>query len=117
MGSIAPYRDGGIFASNPALIRDPLPDNATRLPQMSAPMGQSAHMNNFLDCIRTRQQPICNANVGHRSCSVCHLGNIAIRTGVPLRWNPQEERFVGENAEQGNRHLSRPYRQGYELPT
>ena len=101
---------GGIFASDPALISNPLPQTATRL-QVTG-----NHMNNFLECIRTRQLPICNANVGHRSCSVCHLGNIAIRLGQPLRWSPQDERFIGDNAEEGNRHLSRPYRDPYRLP-
>src|SRR5262249_7193866 len=66
---------GGIFASAPAIISDPLGANAVRLGT------SNNHMNNFIDCVRSRQLPIANANVGHRSCSVCHLGNIAIRTG------------------------------------
>ncbi len=101
---------GGIFASAPALISDPLPQNAARLPVLNN------HMNNFLECIRTRELPIANAQVGHRSCSVCHLGNIALRVGLPLRWNPQDERFIGDNAEAANTHLTRPYREGYRLP-
>ena len=94
--------DGNAQTSN--LIREPLPSNATRL-QVS-----TNHMGNFVECVRTRQQPICNPTVGHRSVSVCHLGNIAIRTGLDLRWDPQAERFVGANASQANSHLSRPMR-------
>jgi hypothetical protein len=48
---------------------------------------------------------------------VCHLGVIATRSGLNLRWDPREERFTGANAEEGNRMLSRPYRDNYRLPT
>jgi predicted dehydrogenase len=93
------------------LITEPLPQNATRLP-----VSQN-HMGNFIQCFRSRQQPICNPVIGHRSVTVCHLGNIAVRffPGQTLHWDPQEERFTGERAQQANTHLSRPRRQGYEL--
>ena len=51
------------------------------------------HMGNFFDCIRSRKPPICDAEIGHRSVSVCHLGNIAMRLGRKLQWNPQTEQF------------------------
>jgi hypothetical protein len=85
-------------------LTQPLPGGATRLPVADSQMG------NFLDCVRSRRQPICNVNVGHRSASVCHLGNIAIRTGRSLRWDPAQERFTGDNADEGNRMLSREMR-------
>ena len=74
-------------------------------------------MGNFIDCCRTGRLPICNVGVGHRSASVCHLGNIATRflPGLTLRWNPQEERFIGEYAAAANTHLSRPYRAPWRL--
>jgi hypothetical protein len=70
-------------------------------------------MGNFIACVRAggRQQPICNVNVGHRSVSVCHVGNIAIRTGLRLHWDPAQERFTGDNADRGNAMLTRPYRE------
>ncbi|HYT87468.1 MAG TPA: hypothetical protein VEL76_02010, partial [Gemmataceae bacterium] len=86
------------------LINEPLPAGAVRLGTATN------HMANFLDCVRSRQQPVCNPVVGHRSCSVCHLGNIAIRTGRRLTWNPSEERFTGEHAADGNRMLAREMR-------
>jgi predicted dehydrogenase len=86
------------------LITDALPAGATRL-EVS-----NDHMRNFIECVRSRRQPICNATVGHRSVTVCHLGNIAIRSGLRLRWDPEQQRFTGENAEAGNRWLSRPMR-------
>jgi hypothetical protein len=39
------------------------------------------HHQNWLECIKTRKLPICDVAIGHRSATVCHLGNIAIRTG------------------------------------
>ncbi|MCS7045851.1 MAG: Gfo/Idh/MocA family oxidoreductase, partial [Gemmataceae bacterium] len=100
-----------IIASDRALIDEPLPQNAIRLGS------GTSHMANFLECVRSRRQPVSNATVGHRSCTVCHLGNIAIRffPNQLLTWNPQEERFTGERSEEANRHLSRPRREGYEL--
>jgi predicted dehydrogenase len=86
------------------LLNDPLPANATRL-EVS-----NNHMGNFIQCVRSRRQPICNVNVGHRSVTVCHLGNIAIRSGLRLHWDPEQERFVGENSELANRWLSRERR-------
>ncbi|MCI0639902.1 MAG: Gfo/Idh/MocA family oxidoreductase [Gemmataceae bacterium] len=95
------------------ILTEPLAQNATRL-EVSA-----NHMGNFMQGVRNRRQPICHVGVGHRSCSVCHLGNIATRffTGQRLTWNPQEERFTGDRAEEANRHLGRPYREPWRLTT
>lgn len=101
---------GSISASNRNLLDETLPAGATRL-EVSA-----NHMANFLDCVRSRRQPICHVGVGHRSVSVCHLGNIAIRTGRRLRWDPREERFTGEHADEANLMLERPRRDPYRLP-
>jgi hypothetical protein len=98
------------------LINEPLAEGATRLPRPPQVQG-SRHMANFLECMRSRQQPICNVNVGHRSVSVCHLGNIALRyfPGQTLRWNPQEQQFTGDNATVANSYLDRPYRAPWRL--
>ncbi len=98
-------------AKSSKLITEPLPANAVRL-EVS-----TNHMGNFIDCVRSRKQPVCHPGVGHRSVSVCHLGNIAVRffPNQTLRWNPQEECFVGERAEAANRHLSRPFRAPWKL--
>jgi hypothetical protein len=102
---------GMIRGSAAALVNEALPQNATRL-EVS-----TNHMGNFIDCVRNRRQPICNVNVGHRSVTVCHLGNIAIRLGRgqdrPLRWDPRAERFVDDD--EANRMLGRPYRAPWRL--
>ena len=69
-------------------------------------------MANFLQAVRDRsRQPICHAEVGHRSVSVCHLGTVALRSGLRLHWDTQHEQFVGENAGEANRWLRRDMRE------
>jgi hypothetical protein len=72
-------------------------------------------MGNFIDCLRSRRQPICHVGVGHRSVTVCHIGNIAIRLGGDqrIRWNPETERFVDNDA--ANRMLAREWRAPWRL--
>jgi predicted dehydrogenase len=90
---------GKIEASDPELLRQPLPATAERL------YASNDHMGNFFDCVRTRKPPICAAGVGHRSATVCHLGVIAMRLGRPLKWDGDAERFVGD--EDANAWLAR----------
>jgi len=66
------------------------------------------HKQDFIDCIKTRKDPICNAEVGHRSSTVCHLGNIAMLLDRPLKWDPQKEQFIGDD--EANRMRQRPAR-------
>jgi predicted dehydrogenase len=73
------------------------------------------HMQNWLDCIRSRNQPVADVEIGHRSISVCHLANIARTVGRPLRWDPTREQFIDDEA--ANQYLNRPRRKGFELPT
>lgn len=73
------------------------------------------HMQDWLDCIRTREQPVADVEIGHRSISVCHLANITRAVGRPLKWDPVRETFPGD--EEANQHLDRPRRAGFELPT
>jgi len=73
------------------------------------------HMRNWLDCIRSRNRPVADVEIGHRSVSVCHLANIVRAVGRPLRWDAAREEFEGD--EEANRYLERPRRHGFELPT
>jgi len=98
---------GKIEASNPELLATPLAASATRLPV------SDNHMRNFFESVRSRQQPICDAEIGHRSVSVCHLGVIAMRLGRKLQWDPAKEQFPG-NAD-ANRWLSREMRKPWTL--
>jgi predicted dehydrogenase len=97
-----------IEANDRALLSTPLPEDAERLDQ------SNDHMGNFFECMRTRKDPICTAEVGHRSASVCHLGTISLRTGKTLQWDPENEVFTGDHATEANRHLAREMRKPYD---
>lgn len=71
------------------------------------------HMGNFFDCVASRKTPISDIESQHRSVSTCHLGNIALRLGRSLSWNPNKEEF--EDDTEANALLSRPQRQGFEV--
>ena len=60
----------------------------------------------FIDCVKTRQETIEPAEVGHRVTSLCHLGHIAIHTGRKLQWDPKRERFT--NDDKANEYLDKP---------
>jgi predicted dehydrogenase len=72
------------------------------------------HIQNWLDCIRSRKSPVADVEIGHRSITVCHLANIARSVGQPLHWDPAREQFEGDD--QANSYLDRPRRHGFELP-
>lgn len=71
------------------------------------------HHRNFIDCIKSRGRTAAPAEIGHRSTSVCHLGNIAMRLGRKLHWDPAAERFTDSN--EANQMLTRPMRSPWRL--
>ncbi|MFP4055675.1 MAG: Gfo/Idh/MocA family protein [Candidatus Brocadiia bacterium] len=71
------------------------------------------HKANWVECIRTRRKPICHAEIGCRSVTVCHIGNLAYWLKRPLKWDPVHERFVGDPA--ANRWLDRPKRAPWHI--
>ncbi len=71
------------------------------------------HKQNFLDCIKSRREPIASAEIGHRSSTVCHLGNIAMLLGRKLKWDPAKERFTNDWA--ANRMVARSMRAPWSL--
>ncbi|MCX6907286.1 MAG: Gfo/Idh/MocA family oxidoreductase [Verrucomicrobia bacterium] len=82
--------------------------------EKSVPMLNGGHMQNWFDCIRSRKKPIADVEIGHRSATVCHLGNIARWTNRKLRWDPVKEVFSGDA--DANQYLDRARRKPYELP-
>lgn len=54
------------------------------------------HYKDFLDSMRTRNKPICDVEIGHRTATVCNIGNIAYRLNRSLKWNPQKEVFIDD---------------------
>jgi len=106
-GKIEVFRNR--VTSNPAeLTKGPLAAAAIRRYK------GKTHMQNWLDCIKTRQKPVADVETGHRSATVCHLCNIARWLGRRLRWDPEKEVFPGDP--QANTYLDRPQRKPYQLP-
>lgn len=73
-----------------------------------------AHVRNFLDCVKSRQTPVENLEIGHHVSSVAHLGNVALRSGHKIVWDPVQERIVGDPA--ADRLIGVEYRKPWKLP-
>lgn len=73
------------------------------------------HWDNFIECVRTRQEPVAPPEVAHRTVSICHLANIAMLLGRPVKWDPKTETFGSD--EQANRMpmLDRSRREPWRL--
>ncbi|MGH9370864.1 MAG: Gfo/Idh/MocA family protein [Vicinamibacterales bacterium] len=72
------------------------------------------HHGNWLECIRTRRQPIAPVEVAHRACSACLVHHMAMKAKRKLFWDPLHERF--KNDDEANTWLSRPQRPPYGIP-
>lgn len=97
-----------IKATDRGMLSEALPEGAERL------YFSNDHKGNFFECMRTRKDPICSVEVGHRSASVCHLGAISLRTGKALQWDPEKEIFTGAHADEANGYLAREMRKPYD---
>jgi myo-inositol 2-dehydrogenase/D-chiro-inositol 1-dehydrogenase len=70
-------------------------------------------MGNFFDCVESRKLPISDVFNQHQSITTCHLGNISMRLGRPLKWDPEKEQFIDDS--EANSLLRREQRKGYEV--
>lgn len=89
------------------------PDNLDRPERVGKLDAIVNHMGNFFDCIGSRKKPVSDVESQHRSVSTCHLGNIAMRVGRSLTWDPELEEFPGDA--EANAHLQREQRSGFEV--
>jgi predicted dehydrogenase len=71
------------------------------------------HYEDWFQCVEQRRRPICDVEIGHRSATVCHLGNISMRLGRPIRWDPQTEQVIGDD--EAARWVGRPMRAPWHL--
>jgi predicted dehydrogenase len=99
--------DRGKFSTDPADLAPEAKEQARR-------GGQDFHLKDWFECMKSRKTPAADVEIGHRSTTVCHLGNIARWLGKKLRWDPEKEEFPGDA--EANALLDRPRRRGYELP-
>lgn len=70
------------------------------------------HQRDFLDCIKSRKQPIADLESGHRVATTCHLANLSLKTGRKIEWDAEKEAAVGDK--QINEMLVRPYRKPWD---
>jgi predicted dehydrogenase len=74
---------------------------------------KAPHHANFIDAVRSRKDPVASVEIGHRSCTLCNLGNIAYELMRPVKWDPETESFT--NDAEASKYLHRVYRKGYSL--
>ncbi|MBM3853072.1 MAG: Gfo/Idh/MocA family oxidoreductase [Verrucomicrobia bacterium] len=100
----------GIETEPASLAKSELGPNEFRLPV------SLNHYRNFLDCVKSRQEPMEPVEIGHRTASLCHLGNIAMQLHRKIRWDPKKEQIIGDA--EAARLLARPLRApyGYDYP-
>lgn len=96
-----------LAASDPRILQSEIGADGVHLYR------SNSHHGNWLECIRTRQQPIAPVEVAHRSCTACLLHHIAMKITRHLQWDPVSERFL--NDDQANAMLSRPQRWPYVI--
>ncbi len=95
----------------------PRGETARRMSEaMKAPASELelSHIRNFLECVRSRRTPAADVEEGHLSATLCHIGNISTRLGRSLRWDAENEDFVGDP--EASRLLDRSYRAPWRLP-
>jgi predicted dehydrogenase len=106
-GKVWVSRDDFLESDPPELTTRPLRGDEIHL------YASDNHHSDFFDCIRTRQRPIADVEVGHRTATICHLNVIAAQLGRAIRWDPKKEEIVGDAV--ASRLLDRPRRAGYAL--
>jgi predicted dehydrogenase len=96
-----------LAASDPRILTSVIGPNEIHLYE------SREHHGNWLECVRSRREPIAPAEIAHRSCSTCLLHHIAMKTRRRLFWDPIKERF--KNDDEANAMLSRPQRWPYVI--
>jgi hypothetical protein len=71
------------------------------------------HFTNFFECVKTRKLPVADVAIGHRSATLCHLGNITARLGRKIQWDPITEQIVNDS--EAAQFLTREYRAPWSL--
>ena len=102
----ADYNTRALNAEPASILKSAIGPNEIHLPLIP-------EKRDFLDAIKTRGQTLADAEIGHRTNSLCQIGHIAIQVGRKLSWDPNAERFT--NDETANRLLSRPLRSPWRL--
>lgn len=100
---------GRLLTEPKSLRKQELGPNEIHLPH------SPGHHENWFECIRTRQKPIADVEIGARSATVCHLGCIALWEDRTIHWDPEKEAIIGD--EKAAKWLDREKRKPYVMPT
>jgi predicted dehydrogenase len=97
------------------LDRHPPEGTEARIAPLKVPgrIQDADHARNFLDCVKSRKEPSCDIETGHRSTTATLLGNIALKVARTIEWDPVGERIT--NCPEANQYLSREYRAPFKL--
>jgi predicted dehydrogenase len=102
----ADYGSRSLKAHPESILKEPIKPDEIRLPLKD-------EKRDFIDAVKTRGQTLADAEVGHRTTSLCQIGHIAIQLGRKLKWDPDAERFINDDA--ANLLLSCPMRSPWRL--
>jgi predicted dehydrogenase len=106
--------EGWIFVSRERIEGEPISILKTIIGSGQIQLYRSIdHHQNFLDCVRNRSTPAAPVEVGHRTATVCQIGDISIRLGRKLNWDPAKELFIGDT--EANKLKLRSMRQPWRL--
>ena len=89
---------GRVYVNRGKVVAEPmdLAKVSLEAPEMTQLYRSVDHTKDFLACIKSRELPICDVEIGHRSATVCHLGNMVARLGRPVKWDPVTETCPGD---------------------
>jgi predicted dehydrogenase len=110
---VIPAKKGQFQSWNPMIEHEEFSLPGQYLSDGSSSYSTGTLIRNFLDCIKSREVPLCSLEDGHRSTSFAHLANIALATRERLQWDPVKERFT--NSEAANQMLHYDYRKPWKL--
>ena len=100
--------DSGLEANKKSIVKDPIPKDGLHLYTC-----KGGEHRNFLDCVKSRNEPYFPAEIGHRCATLCHLGNISMRLNQKLQWDPKTEKI--SNSKEASSMLSRKMRKPWDL--
>ncbi len=101
------FKEQACRASAPSLLTWEPKDGDVRLPLLD-------EKQDFIDCVRSRKEPLITAEIGHRAATMCQLGHISAQLGRRLKWDAAAERVAGDDA--ANALLARTYRKAWAVP-
>jgi predicted dehydrogenase len=98
----------GKVTSAPAeILKEPLGDSDVKLTK------SDNHHENFLACVASREKPICDVEIGHRTATACHLANIALRLSRKIEWDAAAEKIIGDD--EASAMLARAWRPPWKV--